>query len=375
VTETPAARIRVLGPFRLDTPAGELAVPAPKARAVLALLTLHAGSPVPISLLVRRLWAGRPPSSATAAVRNHVVALRKLLRAVPDLRIDTVGADYVLRTRPAAVDLAEVRVLQRRALAARGRGDTTEAHALLADALGRFRGPVLAELQEAGHDWPEIAEAERLRVRLLESRIAVAFEAGRTRDVLPVLERLVREHPAHEGFHRARMAALAADGRTGHGVAAFHEARAHLVARGRGIGPGLVKAHDALLRPVALPARESAEPAIRPVAVLAARLPDRGAAEGAAAVVTATGGLRIDHPGAVLLAVFRHAGEECGADRALHAAMVVRRGARGAAVVVGSGHLLLPDTLPPRVDPRGDDLLARCLRLLAATPAGRIQVR
>ena len=77
-------RLNVLGPVQLIAAGQPRPVGPPKQRALLALLAMHADRVVPADTLVDRLWAGRPPLSATGGLHVYVSNLRRCLE--PDRR-------------------------------------------------------------------------------------------------------------------------------------------------------------------------------------------------------------------------------------------------------------------------------------------------
>ncbi|MGX9901006.1 AfsR/SARP family transcriptional regulator [Arthrobacter sp. SA17] len=70
---------RILGPMEVCDGTRRLEVPGGRARALLAILVLHAGNAVPAERLVDELWGEQPPASASTVVQLHVLKLRKLL--------------------------------------------------------------------------------------------------------------------------------------------------------------------------------------------------------------------------------------------------------------------------------------------------------
>ncbi|WP_460443858.1 AfsR/SARP family transcriptional regulator, partial [Amycolatopsis cihanbeyliensis] len=114
----------ILGPLALWTPAGEPArLPELKARALLADLLLHEGSPVPADRLVEDLWGERPPGNPSATLQNKVWQLRKALdAAVPGGRdlVVSGASGYLLRVEAEAVDASRFAALTRAAQAATG---------------------------------------------------------------------------------------------------------------------------------------------------------------------------------------------------------------------------------------------------------------
>jgi DNA-binding SARP family transcriptional activator len=391
-----------------------IAVPGIKQQAVLALLALHANRLVPMSLLLRRLWPIDQPPTARAAVRNNVSSLRKLLEGVQFVTIETVGSSYLLRALPAALDLDAAQQLIDQGRTSLDNGQGATAGRLLKQALGLWRGAVLPGLRQAGYDWPEIVRLEQLRLTATEGLLDAALQCGRHREVVPMLERLTREHPEHEAFHRQRLFALQGSGRQADAVAAFHHARAALAHAGLRVGPALDRAHQALLgqreaRPATVPAgaggtgsdergggsvrptvigRGASRPAltaaeVRSVCVLCARfatdlplLVRHGVS-----VMEAAGGVIPRRSSRLVVAVF---GLDPDADdvmdRALSTALVLRRHGRtvdgiGPAVAVVAGRVLLLD--PARSTLSADDhargVIKKCLLLARSTTYGTIR--
>src|SRR5256885_6152328 len=145
---------RVLGPLEAVSEAGRpLRLGGPRQRAVLALLLLHPNEVVSIGRLVDELWGEHPPPTATAALRNAVSALRKVLG--PEVLV-TRAPGYLLRVEPGQLDAEafERRVAESRGLDPESRG------VALREALALWRGPPLAEF--ADEPFAEM-EARRLQ--------------------------------------------------------------------------------------------------------------------------------------------------------------------------------------------------------------------
>jgi len=61
---------RVLGSLEVVDHDGQVALGAPKQRALLAVLLLHRGEPVSADRLIDELWGERPPASANKIVQG-----------------------------------------------------------------------------------------------------------------------------------------------------------------------------------------------------------------------------------------------------------------------------------------------------------------
>ena len=84
--------LRLLGPVELDGPDGPVPVSAPKERALLAYLGLHANETLSEDALVDALWADDPPRTATRTLQAYLSRLRKAL--------SSAGSELVLESRP-----------------------------------------------------------------------------------------------------------------------------------------------------------------------------------------------------------------------------------------------------------------------------------
>src|SRR5207248_5977911 len=109
-----------LGPLEVIAAGGQECGPAgrrveigsAKQRAVLAVLGLHLNEVVSRDLLVDRLWADRPPASATVTLRSLVSRLRKAFDgAAVGFEIVTREPGWTLRGETTAVDAARFRAL------------------------------------------------------------------------------------------------------------------------------------------------------------------------------------------------------------------------------------------------------------------------
>ena len=211
----------ILGPLEVRSEEGPIGLGGRRQRALLAALLLRAGRVVPTEQLVDELYGADPPPNATASLQNAVVALRKALG--PDV-IVTRPPGYVLVVTAAQID---ARRFEQLLADARARG-AEERRDVLMDALELWRGPALAEF--AFEEWAQ-GEARRLdELRLVagDERLAADVELGRTADVVPELESLVREHPLRERPCELLMRALYAAGRHADALGAYDAHRAAL---------------------------------------------------------------------------------------------------------------------------------------------------
>src|SRR3954447_3958416 len=106
----------VLGPIEARTDGRQITLGAAKQRAVLAMLSLRANSPVSADELMEGLWGEHPPATAAKMVQQYVSQLRRLI-AEDDgeaTAILTRGRGYELRIPPDDVDVLRfIRLVER----------------------------------------------------------------------------------------------------------------------------------------------------------------------------------------------------------------------------------------------------------------------
>jgi DNA-binding SARP family transcriptional activator len=265
---------RVLGPLEADVDGRPARLGGPKQRATLALLLCRPNTVVPASRLVDGLWGEDPPGSAGNLVQGYISGLRKALGKVA---IETRGAGYVLAVQPGALDLQRFEELAHRGSRALEDGDPAAAAAALAEALGLWRGPALADLADELLLDSVSARLEELRVLALERRIEADLALGRHADVVGELEELVFEHPLRERPRGLLMTALYRSGRQADALGAYRDARSALVDE-LGIEPSawLTDLHTAILRqePQLAPATGDARAEPKRSVLVAALVPE-----------------------------------------------------------------------------------------------------
>lgn len=209
---------RVLGPIEVIDEGRFVPLNAAKPRALLAILLLHANEFVSSDRLIDDLWDDTPPATATKVLQTYVSQLRK---ALGQEAIETGPAGYRLRLDPDSLDLLRFR----RLVADDQGGEPAEHAARLREALALWRGEPLAELAEQRWARTEIERLDALRLDALERRIEADMAAGRDRELIDELERLVAAHPLRERARGQLMLALYRSGRQADALAAYREAR------------------------------------------------------------------------------------------------------------------------------------------------------
>ncbi|WP_040732464.1 AfsR/SARP family transcriptional regulator, partial [Nocardia tenerifensis] len=183
----------------------------PQRRAVLAALLLRAGSTVTAAELVEGIWGERPVPRAVAALRTHVAQLRRTLEPErvargPAAVLVSVGDGYLLRIPPGSTDVAEVERLVAAAEQVRA-GQPAAARANLVAALDKWNGTALSGLPGPFAE-RQRARLEQWRLAILEDRLALDIETGRSSEAVVELAALIEEHPLRERFRALLMTAL-----------------------------------------------------------------------------------------------------------------------------------------------------------------------
>ncbi|MFG2709921.1 BTAD domain-containing putative transcriptional regulator [Streptomyces goshikiensis] len=247
-------RFRLLGPMTARAADGTaLALGPNQQRALLAVLLLRAGRPVPVSELCDALWGDRPPVRAVGTVRTYASRLRALFepdrpaRAPARILVYAAGG-YALRLSRPAVDIDEFERGLADAARLRAAGATREAYRTRERALALWTGCPLA-----GLPGPH-AEARRDRLTGLwltarEAHFRDALELGLDRETaaVPALRAFAAEHPLRERAQELLMRALHRAGRTGEALAVYEATRETLALElGTTPGPALTALHHTL---------------------------------------------------------------------------------------------------------------------------------
>jgi DNA-binding SARP family transcriptional activator len=255
-------RVGILGSLEVRNDAGILLpVGGARLRALLIRLAVADGRAVSAERLAEDLWDGQGPADATNAVQALVSRLRGL---VGRNAVEFGPAGYLLVVDHDGVD---ARVFEqqvgagRRALAD---GRLAEAASLLAEALGLWRGPALADVADAAFAAAAITRLSELRLAALEDRIDAELALGRGAELVPELQELAAEHPLRERLQGQLMRALQVAGRQADALTAYEGIRRALADQlGVDPSPALASVHLAILRgepPPRLPSAARAQP-------------------------------------------------------------------------------------------------------------------
>ncbi|PYC67058.1 hypothetical protein C7C46_30620 [Streptomyces tateyamensis] len=265
-------RYELLGPLRVRRGTQLLAAGPVMQRAVLAVLLLAGGEPVPREQIVQGVWGSRAGVNAPALVATYVARLRRVLD--PDRPPRSLGG--VLATRgtayrlaPGELDLHAFEAARARARAEQAAGEPARAAQTLQEALGLWRG--------AGLDGLPGPFAALHRARLAELRLAaqeeyweLALRLGRHHEAVPELRLLLAAQPQRERLCALLMLALHRAGRPAEALAAYGRLRRQLISD-QGLEPGrevtalqarILRADPELAAPAGPPG-----PALRPLCV------------------------------------------------------------------------------------------------------------
>ena len=256
-------RVGVLGPLEVRDDAGTLLpVGGARLRALLIRLAIADGRAVSVERLAEDLWDGQGPADAANAVQALVSRLRGVVGR------DTVEFGPVGYRLVVDQDGVDARAFERQVGAGRralADGRLAQAASLLAEALGQWRGPALADVADAAFAAAAITRLSELRLAALEDRIDAELALGRGAELVPELQELAAEQPLRERLRGQLMCALQAAGRQADALRAYEDIRRALAEQlGVDPAPALAAVHLAILRgepPPQLPPAARAQPA------------------------------------------------------------------------------------------------------------------
>lgn len=358
--------VKLLGPVELHNDDQPVALGSAKRRALLAGLALEANRWVSLNRLAEMAWAGPPPRSVVANLRNHAAALRRVLGH----RMVSRAAAYELQLTPDELDVTafqQVAAAGRTALAA---GDIDTAVCRLTDALRYWRGPAGDGLPRGTVLDVPLASLDEERLHVVEDLTDARLAGGEHGELLGGLRQHLDRYPLRERAWGQMMLAFYRSGDTAASLNAYRDARAVLTDQlGMEPGPELAALHRAVLERapelsaprVELTIREAAAEA-RPTApreLPADPVSFVGRTREVAAVVAAVRDATAPVPAAVVV---------CGAGGSGRSALAVRAAHLLAADFPdGQVHIDLGDS--PTTGPA--EVLARVLRALGV-PDGEL---
>jgi DNA-binding SARP family transcriptional activator len=213
-------QFRILGPLEVVAAGSPVPLGGPKMRALLGFLLLHRGETVGRERLIDALWGERPPKAVAAELRVYVSKLRKAIGAG---RLETRSDGYALLVENDDLDSEQFERLLAEGSEALRVGEPARAEAVLARALGLWRGPPLADFALESFARNEIARLEELHLRATAASIEGLLALGRHREALNELQALIAEHPLDQTLRAHSMVALYRSGRPAEALAAYRD--------------------------------------------------------------------------------------------------------------------------------------------------------
>ena len=230
-------RFRILGPLEVLSSDGWTAISAAKWRSLLACLLVRPGQLVPTDSLIDELWGENPPNTANNLVSIYVHRLKKVIGDAEGKDLLYRAPGYMLRVADKDLDSQVFELLVADGRGALEASDANRAAALLGEALGLWRGPLLADVPQTALLATQADRAEELRLAATELRIEADLACGRAARLIPELRGLVGEHPLREGFWALLIRALEAAGRRAEALDAYSQAQ-QVISAELGVDPG-----------------------------------------------------------------------------------------------------------------------------------------
>ncbi len=244
--------VHLLGEMRLRV-GRQWVDPGPRQqRTVLAALLVDAGCPVPVEVLVTRVWGDEAPQGSRKVLHVQLSRIRRLLQEagaeLPPAQapsVDRLAGGYRITVPAERVDLFRFRALLAQA---QDQYELTGRRRALEEALRLWTGTPLTGLTGR---WVERVRA-RARQERLEAVVqwaGIAAGGGGAEETLVRLAGLEEEYPLAEPLAAARMRLLATHGRPAEALECFARLRRCLVEQlGTQPGPELLDLHTAILR-------------------------------------------------------------------------------------------------------------------------------
>lgn len=235
-----SVRFAVLGPVTVSAAGRPVPAAAPRHRAVLAYLLLHARTVISADRLIGAVWGMTPPDTARSQLQSTIAAIRQVLRAAGAGEIlQTRSAGYILLTEPGQVDL-EVFTSQ----VADSEADAEQLRA----ALALWQGEPLAGLNADFVDQARTRLQQR-RLAVVERLAELELGLGRHAEIVDTLTAELAEHPLRERLCGQLMLALYRSGLQADALAAARGFRERLAdQQGLDPSPAFLALEQSILR-------------------------------------------------------------------------------------------------------------------------------
>ena len=263
-------RFRILGPLEVLSPDNEwTAISAAKWRSLLACLLLRAGQLVPTDSLILELWGDSPPGTANNLVSIYVHRLKKVIGDTDGKMLVYRAPGYMLRVAPSDVDIEHFESLAAEGANLLAAGQEERAAEALREALGLWRGSLLADVPQTSLIATRADRAAELWLTTTELRVEADLACGHAVQVIPELRGLVSEYPLRERLWASLIRALEEAGRRAEALERYAQAR-QVIADELGVDPGteLQRLYGELL------AADASAPSVAPPRPRPRRIPD-----------------------------------------------------------------------------------------------------
>jgi DNA-binding SARP family transcriptional activator/Tfp pilus assembly protein PilF len=230
-------RFRILGPLEVLSPDGWTAISAAKWRSLLAALLLRRGQIIPTETLIDELWGDNPPGTANNLVSIYVHRLKKVIGDTEGRMLVYRAPGYMLRVASGDLDSEEFESLAAAGAGALAAGQPERAGDLLGEALGLWRGPLLADVLPSPLIAAHADQSAEQWLTTTELRVEADLACGRAVQVIPELRGLVTVHPLRERLWALLVQALEQAGRRAQALAAYAQAR-QVISEELGVDPG-----------------------------------------------------------------------------------------------------------------------------------------
>ncbi|MFE1508465.1 BTAD domain-containing putative transcriptional regulator [Streptomyces sp. NPDC058726] len=250
--------LRILGSIELWTGSSLADIGPARQRSILGALLVDPERPVPLELLVDRVWGDRPPAGVRNVVHTYITRLRRAFARASAELPEPIGlvrspAGYVVSADLGAVDLVRFRRLLKSAQRD-GLGDQ-ERSTLLQQALHMWRGDALGGMHS---DWAARAREtlRQLHHEALSQWADAEIRLERPGTVLAELRAALLTDPLSEQICERLMLALYMEGRSVDALE-YYQSMRRLIAKELGTDPSrrLQRLYETILR------GEAADPA------------------------------------------------------------------------------------------------------------------
>ena len=215
----------MLGPFAVRHGERSVDLGDLQQRYVLTVLLLHANRPVSTERLTEIVWGANRPR--TNLVAGYIAKLRKAFAAVggDSKKIMTTPTGYVLRVDDVEVDANRFIELCASADAARTRGESGEARALLHAAVALWRGRFLEDLDPDRIGGAGVVAPDETWLDAIGDLADLELKAGNHRWVRDKLSPIVRDEPGRHELAALLIRALLANGDRLKAMEVYHRSK------------------------------------------------------------------------------------------------------------------------------------------------------